>query len=141
METRERARTRPIHKVVGARVRQLREGAGLNQTELAELLVERGHSFGQTAVGKLERGARILTLDEAYALSLIFMVDLGDFLSSGVRENQRQLKEAREEIAGRWQRIANERLSKAEEAELERQINYYSTVANLAKSRLRVLSD
>jgi transcriptional regulator with XRE-family HTH domain len=54
--------------VVGANVRRLREAAGLTQAELANLVTQSGHAFGEMAVWGIENGKRRVTVDDLFAL-------------------------------------------------------------------------
>src|SRR4051794_14886041 len=121
---------RRFRKVTGLRVRDLRQGAGLSQTELAELLTERGAPFNQPAIVRLESGQRILSVEEALALAQVLNIEIDVLLDdtddvelSALRMQQ---NEARMEIADRRKKIAamEAKISeyKAAIPELEREI-------------------
>lgn len=62
--------------LVGKNVRRLRELAGLSQTELAHALTERGTSFHQQTVVKVEKGERPLKFTEAAEIGIVLNADL-----------------------------------------------------------------
>lgn len=72
-----------------AQMKFLREQRGVSQTELARQLSDRGLSFHQQTVQRVEQGDRAIRLDEAYLIAEIFDVELSsmtDDLPEGDRE-------------------------------------------------------
>lgn len=65
-----------LEKIVGQRVRQLREAAGLTQQELGASLFLHGEPLHQTTVAKLEAGTRPLRLNDVGALAAFFDVPI-----------------------------------------------------------------
>jgi transcriptional regulator with XRE-family HTH domain len=61
---------------VGANVQRLRKAAGIAQADLARLLTERGLSFQQPTILKVEKGTRPLKFEEACAIADILEVGL-----------------------------------------------------------------
>ncbi|MET9583624.1 helix-turn-helix transcriptional regulator [Streptomyces sp. NPDC006539] len=61
----------PIAEIVGRRLRELREEAGLRQADIAQAAVELGFKWGRSSVAALESGARKLSVEEMIALPLI----------------------------------------------------------------------
>jgi transcriptional regulator with XRE-family HTH domain len=58
-----------IDQNVAANVRQYREARALSQDELAERITERGHSFSQATIWKIESRQRPVKISEATALA------------------------------------------------------------------------
>ena len=56
-------------QVFGRRLRETRKARNLTQAELAARMQAKGHPISATAVLKIERGGRGLSLDEAFALT------------------------------------------------------------------------
>lgn len=63
---------------VGRNAQRVRSIAGLSQTQVAQAMSQRGHSWQQQTVLKVERGSRPLRLSEA--------ADLADFMGVEVRD-------------------------------------------------------
>ncbi len=55
--------------VLRANVRALRDARGLSQQDLADRMVELGHSWHQTTAGRIERGLRGVSAEEAGGLA------------------------------------------------------------------------
>jgi transcriptional regulator with XRE-family HTH domain len=66
--------TTDFNHLLGANVVKVRKASGLSQADLAALLTERGFSFQQPMVGKVERGERPLKADELVAIAEILDV-------------------------------------------------------------------
>jgi transcriptional regulator with XRE-family HTH domain len=62
---------------VGANVQRFRKAAGVSQAELARQLSERGFSFQQPTVLKVEKGSRPLKADELAAIAEILHIAPG----------------------------------------------------------------
>jgi transcriptional regulator with XRE-family HTH domain len=61
---------------VGANVQRFRKATGMSQADLASQLTERGLSFQQPTVLKVERGSRPLKFEEACAIAAILEISL-----------------------------------------------------------------
>jgi transcriptional regulator with XRE-family HTH domain len=59
---------------VGARLRALREAAGLSQAQLAQRMHDAGHPWWQPTVSKVESGQRAVPSDEMRAVSEVLGV-------------------------------------------------------------------
>ena len=55
--------------IFAANVKRFRESQNMTQTDLARLMAERGFSFHQQTVQRIENGSRPVRLDEAYHLA------------------------------------------------------------------------
>jgi transcriptional regulator with XRE-family HTH domain len=66
--------------VSGRTVQRFRKAVGMSQTDLAQALTERGASFQQQTVLKVEKGSRPLKLDEAALIADILTVPVFDLL-------------------------------------------------------------
>jgi len=60
---------------VAANVKRLRKQARLNQGDLAQLLTQAGITTIRTVAANLENSLRPITVDELFALAMIFEVD------------------------------------------------------------------
>lgn len=65
---------------VGSNVQRFRKAAGLSQADLAQALTQRGASFQQQTVLKVEKGSRPLKLDEAALIADILEMPVFDLL-------------------------------------------------------------
>lgn len=72
----------PEH-VFAQRVRQLREAAKLSQAQLAAKLTAEGTKFDPSAITRLEKGTRMIRLNEAVAIADTFGVKLEEMLLPG----------------------------------------------------------
>jgi transcriptional regulator with XRE-family HTH domain len=61
---------------LGRLVKLRRNQAGATQTDLANLMTGRGHSWHQSTVNRIENGQRPITWDEAVTLASILDIDL-----------------------------------------------------------------
>ncbi|MET7639338.1 helix-turn-helix transcriptional regulator [Streptomyces sp. NPDC005438] len=64
----------PYTRHVAATIRDLRERAGLNTTELARRLTAAGRPIHQTTVSRIESGSRAITVDDVAAFAAVFGV-------------------------------------------------------------------
>lgn len=64
--------------LLAERLRALREGAEMTQGQLAERMTQLGFSMHQTAIAKIERGQRPVSLNEAVALAAALRVPVTD---------------------------------------------------------------
>ncbi len=69
-----------VETVFRQRLRQAREGRGLTQKQLADLLCERGVQVRADTIAKTERGERKATLDEVSAIADVFEVSVDTLL-------------------------------------------------------------
>lgn len=70
----------PHEAVVAANVRQLREGVGISQAELAARATAAGHDLGEMAVWGIENNRRRIRVEDLYALGGVLGVDAADLL-------------------------------------------------------------
>jgi transcriptional regulator with XRE-family HTH domain len=133
----------------GLKVKRLREGAGLSQTRLAELMTARGAPFNQPGIVRVEQAQRVLSLDEALIMCQVLNVDL-DVLIDDPQDFEyttlkRQEDKAQEEIAARQKKIASMKAKIAEYQaaipDVETEISYYRKVAANARQRISRLAD
>jgi len=68
-------------KVFAQRLRETREARGLSQSELAQMLTDRGRPMNTTALLRVESGERKLSLDEAIALADVLQAAPANLLS------------------------------------------------------------
>ena len=119
-----------FNRLLGANVVNARKAAGLSQADLAKLLTERGFSFQQPMVGKVERGERPLKADELVAIAEILDVKPAALLEeSEFVAAVSQLRNTSAQIGVRRSQIA------AIEAEIQR----YETLMDEAELRLAEL--
>jgi transcriptional regulator with XRE-family HTH domain len=85
-----------FNECVGSNVQRFRKAVGMSQTDLAQALTERGASFQQQTVLKVEKGSRPLKLDEAALIADILTVPMFDLLI--MRSNAGELVEAAIEL-------------------------------------------
>jgi len=67
--------------VFGARLREIREGRGFTQLELAARLEAKGRPMNKAAILRIEKGVRGVSLDEAFALAAVLVVAPAHLLS------------------------------------------------------------
>ena len=65
---------RPVGEVLARRVEQVRKARGLSQRDVAERLADLGVTMHQTAIAKIEKGDRRVTIEDA--LLLAFVLDV-----------------------------------------------------------------
>lgn len=65
---------------LGANVQRFRKAADMSQAELAHQLTERGFSFQQPTVLKVEKGTRPLKVDELAAIAEVLQINPGSLL-------------------------------------------------------------
>jgi len=70
----------PLGTTVAMNVRSYRALRDVNGSQLAERMRERGFSWSQATVSRIEHGTRYLTVDELDALADILVVPVTDFL-------------------------------------------------------------
>lgn len=96
-------------RILGQRLRALREEAGMTQAQLAEAMTRQGFEFHQTMIGKIERNLRPVTVNEASMLATILGFTLPDLLAdpdlnaetATLREELRQATARRLETVAR----------------------------------------
>jgi len=108
---------------VGANVQRFRKAAGLSQADLAHALSQRGASFQQQTVLKVEKGSRPLKLDEAVLIAdilkmpvfdlLIMRNDAGELVEAAIELNKanealRRLQVRREELMDELKQLDQE---------------------------------
>jgi transcriptional regulator with XRE-family HTH domain len=133
----------------GLKVKRLREGAGLSQTRLAELMTEKGAPFNQPGIVRVEQAQRVLSLDEALIMCQVLEVDLDVLIDDPedleYTNIQRQLDSAKAEIAARQKKIAGMKAKIAEYQaaipDIEDEISYYRKVWSHHKQRMSRLAD
>jgi transcriptional regulator with XRE-family HTH domain len=69
--------------IVGRNVRRLRDARGWSQSDLAREAQDYGLTWGQTVVSAIEKGARVLDLDELLLLCVVLRVGPQDLLAGG----------------------------------------------------------
>lgn len=74
-----------VRSTFASRVRQVREGQGWSQEELARRLSEVGLRLDPTAITRLERGERSVRVEEAVAVAQTLGVPLDELLQSSGR--------------------------------------------------------
>lgn len=67
-------------RVLGSRLKQLREAAGMPQAGLAGRMVRLGHSWQQTTVAKTEASQRPIRVNEAVDLARIFGIQVSELI-------------------------------------------------------------
>lgn len=120
-----------IEHTFGAVVRRVRNGMGLNQTQLAQRLTAAGVPLTQQQVAKVETAGRPIRLNEAAAIAGALGVSLALMLRM---ETPTRLDEAREELARRTRDLERAR---AEEADAARAIEHLGVVADQLDARRR----
>ncbi|MFH6687306.1 helix-turn-helix transcriptional regulator [Cellulosimicrobium funkei] len=75
-------------------MRRLREKRGVTQTEMARRLKDRGLSFHQQTVQRVESGERPIRLDEAYLIAEELGVDLMAMATSPANPSEREVRYA-----------------------------------------------
>lgn len=70
-------------RMIGSRIKELREARGLPQSALADAVNTRGERFTQQIVGKIENGQRSLKYQEAILIAHILRVPVGVFWMTG----------------------------------------------------------
>jgi transcriptional regulator with XRE-family HTH domain len=118
---------------VGSNVQKFRKAAGLSQADLAHALSQRGASFQQQTVLKVEKGSRPLKLDEAVLIAdilkmpmfdlLIMRADAGELVEAALELNKanealRRLQARRGELAGELEQL-NQEMAQAEAVQRE----------------------
>lgn len=89
-------------------MKALREKQGLTQTDVARRLRERGLSFHQSTVAKVETGERPIRLDEAYAIADALGSQVGDMARGGApAAAEWEVKDAYEETMASYERLVN----------------------------------
>ncbi|MEU6028030.1 helix-turn-helix transcriptional regulator [Streptomyces tauricus] len=73
----------PYTRHVAATIRDLRERAGLNTTEVARRLTAAGRETHQTTVSRIESGTRAISVDDVAALAAVLGVRPASLLPSG----------------------------------------------------------
>jgi transcriptional regulator with XRE-family HTH domain len=131
-----------FNRTAGARVKRLREAAGMTQAELVDQLNARGHRFHTPSLVRVEQGRQPLRFEEAYDVALIFGVDT-EALLRDTQDGERvavqdQQRDALAQIASRRDRIA---ALEDELIELRREIAYYEMVVHHCEQRLADLTD
>ena len=97
-------------RILGTRVRALREGADMTQGQLAERMTMAGFSMHQTAIGKIEANQRPVTVNEAVVLATLLGVTLPDLLADpDLTEEEAGLREEMQKVITERQAIQRER--------------------------------
>jgi transcriptional regulator with XRE-family HTH domain len=68
-------------RILGQRLRALREEAGMSQGEVADAMTRQGFPMHQTMIGKVEQNKRPVRVNEAAALAAILGLTLPDLLA------------------------------------------------------------
>jgi transcriptional regulator with XRE-family HTH domain len=106
---------------VGGNLRRLRERSSLSLSQIAAALTDAGRPMDESAVSKLERGLRTITVEDLFALALIHDRPVGSLLVETLdykefnamvdeqyelwRDHDAQIAELDEAEARAWQRI------------------------------------
>jgi transcriptional regulator with XRE-family HTH domain len=127
-------------RILGRRLRALREEAGMTQTQLADAMTRQGFPMHQTMIGKVEANQRPVRVNEAAALAGILGFALPDLLAdpdlnaetSALRDELRQATARRLDAEARYAQLkaalaevtvslsaATEERNRADEAERE----------------------
>ncbi len=86
-------------RIIGRKVKLLREERGWSQSELATRLRELGLDLHQTTVAKMEAGRRPLRVSEAVAIAQAMKLPPNAFFWLPVPGEDRSLAQARDELA------------------------------------------
>jgi transcriptional regulator with XRE-family HTH domain len=96
---------------VGANLQRFRKAAGISQADLADALSQRGLSFQQPTILKVERGSRPLKFEEAHTIADILKItpsQLSDYTDDAERAAAiAQITAAARNIAEREKEITN----------------------------------
>lgn len=139
---------RAKREAFGRNLRAVREHRGMGQRELAAQMTERGYSWHQNTVTRVEKGARAAIFDEAEALAGILRVTTDRFtwaapeaaaimLMSGTAG---RLREAWRESAGAVARLLAAR-DAAERSVAENKDSKYEKVRDSARGLAEELGD
>ena len=69
---------------IGHKVRETREIADINISQLSRRLENNGHSLSGTTIGKIEKGLCPLKVEDLNAISNLFGVKMSEFYPEGV---------------------------------------------------------
>jgi transcriptional regulator with XRE-family HTH domain len=67
-----------VSALVGSRLRDVREARGLTRRDLARALPMFGVRWDERTIGKVERGERVVTVDELAGLATLLDLPLAD---------------------------------------------------------------
>lgn len=95
----ERIRFEEFERILGAKIRHLREERGWSQSDLARRLSELGLDLHQTTIAKMEAGRRPLRVSEAVAVAQAFKLPANALFWLPVPGEPFRLAEAREDLA------------------------------------------
>jgi len=92
-----------VEAIFARRLKEAREAAGLSQARLAELLARKaGITLDPTAITRIERSDRRITLSEAYGLAQVLEVPLeylcAPSVSSEIQQMEAELQRTRQEL-------------------------------------------
>lgn len=73
-----------VDEVFAERLKEVRKVMGVSQETLADKMVELGYNIHVTAIGKIERGERKVSVGEAAAMAELFGLALDDLLGGGM---------------------------------------------------------
>jgi transcriptional regulator with XRE-family HTH domain len=118
-------------RILGMRLRALREAAGLSQGQLAQRMTDAGFSMHQTTIGKIELNERDVSVNEAVALASVLGVALADLLADP------ELDAEAADLQAELQRVTTQRMElERERAGLRAQVADAEALAATAKVRL-----
>jgi transcriptional regulator with XRE-family HTH domain len=101
-------------RILGMRLRRLREEAGMTQAHLAERMTCQGFSMHQTTIAKIEANQRPVTVNEAVTLATVLNIPMPWLLTDP------ELDEETSALWGELRKVAADRLAaEREHAELQ----------------------
>ncbi|MEV7994921.1 helix-turn-helix transcriptional regulator [Streptomyces sp. NPDC086077] len=102
-------------ELVGQRVKQFREIRGWSQRDLAQRMLDQGHSWRQTTVAKTEAADRPIRVNELHELANVLGVTVVDLMTMPLDDEFAELTVRLGELQVR-QTVARQRLADAKRA-------------------------
>jgi transcriptional regulator with XRE-family HTH domain len=117
-------------RILGMRLRGLREEAGITQAQLAERMTRQGFSMHQTTIAKIEANQRPVTVNEAVTLATVLGIPMPWLLADP------DLDEEASALWGELRKVAADKLE-AEREHAELQAAHADVTARLSQVAAR----
>lgn len=85
----------------GRRLKEVRQGRGWSQGELAKRITDAGFPMHQSAVSKIEAATRATPVDEVFVLAVVLGVEIPELFGEEAQRNAAEIQVLRAHVRGK----------------------------------------